>query len=26
MSAERHRPAQAADAWAKMLAFLDRHL
>lgn len=23
---ERHRPAQAADAWQKMLAFLDRHL
>lgn len=23
---DRHRPAQAGDAWAKMLAFLDRHL
>jgi carboxymethylenebutenolidase len=23
---ERHRPAQARDAWAKLLAFLDRHL
>lgn len=23
---ERHRPAQATDAWSKMLAFLDRHL
>jgi carboxymethylenebutenolidase len=23
---ERHRPVQAADAWAKLLAFLDRHL
>lgn len=23
---ERHRPAQAADAWAKLLAFLDAHL
>jgi carboxymethylenebutenolidase len=23
---ERHRPRQGADAWAKMLAFLDRHL
>jgi carboxymethylenebutenolidase len=23
---ERHRPAQAADAWPKLLAFLDRHL
>jgi carboxymethylenebutenolidase len=22
---ERHRPVQAADAWAKLLAFLDRH-
>jgi carboxymethylenebutenolidase len=26
MNPERHRPAQAADAWQKMLAFLDRHL
>jgi len=25
-SRERHRPEQAADAWAKMLAFLRRHL
>ncbi|MDX2087004.1 MAG: dienelactone hydrolase family protein [Kofleriaceae bacterium] len=25
-NAERHRPQQASDAWAKMLAFLDRHL
>ena len=25
-SAERHRPQQAADAWPKMLAFLDKHL
>ena len=25
-SAERSRPKQAGDAWAKMLAFLDRHL
>lgn len=25
-NAERHRPGQAADAWAKMLAFLARHL
>ena len=25
-NSERHRPAQAADAWAKMLAFLDREL
>jgi dienelactone hydrolase len=23
---ERHRPQQAADAWAKMLAFLGKHL
>lgn len=23
---ERHRPTQAADAWDKLLAFLDRHL
>jgi carboxymethylenebutenolidase len=23
---DRHRPQQAADAWATMLAFLDRHL
>ena len=23
---ERHRPQQAADAWPKLLAFLDRHL
>lgn len=23
---ERHRPAQAADAWAKLLTFLDEHL
>jgi carboxymethylenebutenolidase len=23
---QRHRPQQAADAWAKLLAFLDRHL
>jgi carboxymethylenebutenolidase len=23
---ERHRPEQAADAWTKLLAFLDRHL
>jgi len=22
----RHRPAQAADAWQKMIAFLDHHL
>jgi carboxymethylenebutenolidase len=26
MNAERHRPKQGADAWQKMLAFLDRHL
>jgi carboxymethylenebutenolidase len=26
MNPDRHRPAQAADAWQKMLAFLDRHL
>jgi carboxymethylenebutenolidase len=26
MNAERHRPAQGKDAWAKMLAFLDKHL
>ena len=26
MNAERHRPKQAAEAWPKMLAFLDRHL
>ena len=26
MNAERHRPQQGADAWQKMLAFLDRHL
>ena len=26
MNAERHRPQQAADAWPKMLAFLDKHL
>jgi carboxymethylenebutenolidase len=26
MNAERHRPKPAADAWEKMLAFLDRHL
>lgn len=26
MNAERHRPAQAQDAWQKMLAFLGRHL
>lgn len=25
-NSERHRPAQAADAWRKMLAFLDREL
>jgi carboxymethylenebutenolidase len=25
-NAERHRPGPARDAWAKMLAFLDRHL
>jgi carboxymethylenebutenolidase len=25
-NAERHRPAAAEDAWAKLLAFLDRHL
>lgn len=25
-NAERYRPEQAADAWAKLLAFLDRHL
>lgn len=25
-NAERHRPAQAADAWAKLLAFLDERL
>lgn len=25
-NAERYRPQQAADAWDKMLAFLDRHL
>lgn len=23
---ERYRPAQAADAWAKLLSFLDQHL
>jgi acetyl esterase/lipase len=23
---QRHRPQRAADAWPKMLAFLDRHL
>jgi dienelactone hydrolase len=23
---ERYRPVQAADAWARMLAFLERHL
>jgi dienelactone hydrolase len=23
---ERHRPGPARDAWAKLLAFLDRHL
>jgi len=26
MNPERHRPQQAADAWPKMLAFLDKHL
>lgn len=26
MNAERHRPAQAQDAWQKMLDFLGRHL
>ena len=26
MNAERHRPKQAAEAWPKMLAFLDKHL
>ena len=26
MNAERHRPKQGADAWEKMLAFLDKHL
>jgi carboxymethylenebutenolidase len=26
MNAERHRPTQGKDAWAKMLAFLDTHL
>jgi len=26
MNAERHRPTQAAEAWPKMLAFLDKHL
>lgn len=26
MNADRHRPKQGADAWQKMLAFLDRHL
>jgi carboxymethylenebutenolidase len=25
-NAERHRPEQAADAWQKLMAFLDRHL
>ena len=25
-NAERHRPAQAADAWGKLLAFLDARL
>jgi carboxymethylenebutenolidase len=25
-NAERYRPDQAKDAWAKMLDFLDRHL
>ena len=26
MNAERHRPKQGADAWEKMLGFLDKHL
>jgi carboxymethylenebutenolidase len=26
MNAERHRPRQGADAWEKMLTFLDKHL
>ena len=26
MNPERHRPKQAAEAWPKMLAFLDKHL
>lgn len=26
LNAERHRPKPAADAWAKMLGFLDQHL
>jgi carboxymethylenebutenolidase len=26
MNAERHRPRQGADAWDKMLGFLDKHL
>ncbi len=26
MNAERHRPKQGADAWSKMLAFLERNL
>ena len=26
MNAERHRPQQGADAWEKMLGFLDKHL
>src|SRR6267142_2551583 len=26
MNAERHRPKQAAEAWPKMLAFLDQHV
>jgi carboxymethylenebutenolidase len=26
LNAERHRPKPAADAWEKMLGFLDEHL
>jgi carboxymethylenebutenolidase len=26
LNAERHRPKPAADAWEKMLGFLDKHL
>ena len=26
MNAERHRPKQGADAWEKMLGFLEKHL